>query len=250
MNVTDRWSLDKAGVQVSESFQRARTDQQRDQRRHEILATTRQMLTGRRVADVSLNEIARQVGLAKSNVLRYFGSREAILLVLLALEYDAWVDEVASAMPQATDPDPVERAAGVLASTAAARPLLCELLTAAPTVLEHNVTPEEVITFKLAVQASMQRLLASLATELGPWDSARQGIFLGALHALITGLWALAHPSPALTEAMTREPRIQGLPSGMERDTHEALATLIAGLRVRGPHPTPPRQPYSPTVPD
>lgn len=221
---------------MSEPFQRARTDEQRDQRRHEILAITRQLLVGSRVANVSLNEIARQVGLAKSNVLRYFGSREAILLVLLAHEYDAWVDDVTARMPLATEPDPVERVAGVLAATAAARPLLCELLTAAPTVLEHNVTPEEVISFKLAVQASMQRLLASLAAQIGTWDSRPQGIFLGGLHALITGYWSLAHPSPALTEAMTREPRIQGLPNGIEADTQEALATLIAGIQARYPH--------------
>lgn len=221
---------------MSESFQRARTDEQRDQRRHEILTTTLRLLAGQRVADISLNEIARQVGLAKSNVLRYFGSRETIMLVLLAQEYDAWVDDIASAMPLAIDPDPVERAAGILAASAAARPLLCELLTAAPTVLEHNVTPDEVIAFKLAVQASMARLLASLAPQLGPWDSHRQGIFLGGLHALVTGYWALTHPSPALTEAMNREPRIQALPHGMEAGTREALATLITGLMARHPN--------------
>lgn len=220
---------------MSESFRRARTDEQRDQRRHEILATTRRLLAGRRVADVSLNEIARQVGLAKSNVLRYFGSREAILLILLAHEYDAWVDAVCDALPRASEPDPVERVAGVLAATAAARPLLCELLTAAPTVLEHNVTADEVIGFKLAVQASMEQLLDTLAPDLGSWDSASHGIFLGGLHALITGHGALAHPSPALTEAMTREPRIQGLPEGMESATREALATLMAGIRARHP---------------
>ena len=228
---------------MSEPFQRARTHQQRDLRRQDILATTRVMLTGRRVADISLNEIARQVGLAKSNVLRYFGSREAILLVLLAQEYDAWVDEVTAKMPFGSNPDPIERAAGVLATTAAARPLLCELLTAAPTVLEHNVTPEEVIGFKLAVQASMRQLLASLNTQLGPWDSHRQGIFLGSLHAIVTGNWALAHPSPALSEAMNREPSIQGLPNGMEIDTQEALATLITGLQTRHPNGSAKRAP-------
>ena len=225
---------------MSDSFRRARTDEQRDQRRHEILATTRRLLTGSRVADISLNEIARQVGLAKSNVLRYFGSREAILLVLLAQEYDAWVDDIASAMPLATETDPVERVAGVLAATAAGRPLLCELLTAAPTVLEHNVTADEVIGFKLAVQASMQRLIVALTNDLGEWDSPSRDLFLGGLHSLITGLWALAHPSAALIEAMAREPRIQGLPHGMEVATREALATLIRGLQARGSHTAPP----------
>lgn len=100
-------------------------------------------------------------------MLRYFGSREAILL---AQEYDAWVDAVCDALPRAGEPDQVKRVSGVLAATAAEQPLLCELLIAAPTVLEHNVTSDEVIAFKLAVQASMQRLLVALTTDLGEWD--------------------------------------------------------------------------------
>ena len=66
------------------SFQRARSEDQRAQRRASILAAASGMLTESSVADVSLNELSRRVGLAKSNVLRYFHSREAILLELVS----------------------------------------------------------------------------------------------------------------------------------------------------------------------
>ena len=68
---------------MPESFRRAHTDEQRKIRSEVILDTTRRMLATTRVPDLSLNAIAREVGLAKSNVLRYFHSREAILLSLL-----------------------------------------------------------------------------------------------------------------------------------------------------------------------
>ena len=41
------------------------------------------MLTEKSVADISLRELSDRVGLAKSNVLRYFDSREAIFLEVL-----------------------------------------------------------------------------------------------------------------------------------------------------------------------
>ena len=41
------------------------------------------MLAEMPVAEVTLNELSRRAGLAKSNVLRYFESREAVLLELL-----------------------------------------------------------------------------------------------------------------------------------------------------------------------
>jgi AcrR family transcriptional regulator len=54
------------------TFQRARSDEQREQRRRAILCAAAAMLAEMPVADLSLNELSRRVGLAKSNVLRYF----------------------------------------------------------------------------------------------------------------------------------------------------------------------------------
>jgi len=68
---------------IMTSFKRARSEEQRTQRRRMILDTTAAMLAEMPVAHVSLNELSRRVGLAKSNVLRYFESREAVLLELL-----------------------------------------------------------------------------------------------------------------------------------------------------------------------
>ena len=65
------------------SFQRARRPEQMAARRAAILDAARAMLTDKGVADISLRELSRRVGLAKSNVLRYFDSREAIFLELL-----------------------------------------------------------------------------------------------------------------------------------------------------------------------
>src|ERR1700742_2928047 len=49
------------------------------------------MLAEMPVADVTLNELSRRVGLAKSNVLRYFESREAVLLDLLGSQWQEWL---------------------------------------------------------------------------------------------------------------------------------------------------------------
>ncbi|HEY4701584.1 MAG TPA: helix-turn-helix domain-containing protein, partial [Streptosporangiaceae bacterium] len=68
-------------------FQRARSAEQREVRRRAILDTAAAMLAEMTVAEVTLNELSRRVGLAKSNVLRYFESREAVLLDLLGSEW-------------------------------------------------------------------------------------------------------------------------------------------------------------------
>ncbi|WXZ49457.1 TetR/AcrR family transcriptional regulator [Clavibacter tessellarius] len=73
------------------TFQRARNDEQRQIRRQAILDTAAGMLQEMTVAEVTLNELSRRVGLAKSNVLRYFESREAVLLDLMDDYFARWL---------------------------------------------------------------------------------------------------------------------------------------------------------------
>ncbi|MFF5095577.1 MULTISPECIES: helix-turn-helix domain-containing protein [Actinosynnema] len=84
------------------TFQRARNEEQRTQRRQQILEATAAMLAETPVARLSLNELSRRVGLAKPNVLRYFDSRETILLHLLDAEARNW----ATALPTEHPPLP------------------------------------------------------------------------------------------------------------------------------------------------
>src|SRR5689334_21167451 len=103
------------------------------------------MLADMPVAAISLNELSPRVRLAKSNVLRYFGSREEVLLDLLAERSLAFRADVAERLPAAVDPAaaPAGLARAVaagLASAFAADPMLCELLSAQANVLEQNIS--------------------------------------------------------------------------------------------------------------
>ena len=85
------------------TFQRARSEEQREVRRRAILDAAAAMLTEMPVAEVTLNELSRRAGLAKSNVLRYFESREAVLLVLLDSAWRDWLAQLAGDLGQAVD---------------------------------------------------------------------------------------------------------------------------------------------------
>ena len=97
------------------TFSRARSEEQRAQRREDILAAAAVLLVDTRVAELSLNELARRVGLAKSNVLRYFESREAVLLELYGREFAAWLDALEARLASITSRTPASLAAAVAA---------------------------------------------------------------------------------------------------------------------------------------
>src|SRR6201999_2516711 len=131
----------------SATFQRARRPEQREARRQAILDAAEAMLAQDPTAEISLREISRRVGLATSNVLRYFESREAIFLELLAREWTSWLDALEQERADLEPDSGVtagERVARVWPAPLAERPTLCELWSVMSSVLERNVSVDTV----------------------------------------------------------------------------------------------------------
>jgi AcrR family transcriptional regulator len=124
-------------------FRRARKPDQKAKRRAHVLATARAML-GEGTVDLgqlSLNELARRAGMAKSNLYRYFETREAVLLALLSEEWVAWQKHMTTSYRRtARGRAALDALVRHVARTLAARRLLCALTTAFPSVLEHNLS--------------------------------------------------------------------------------------------------------------
>src|SRR4051812_41170271 len=84
-------------------FQRARSPEQRDARRRAILGAAAELLAEAPLAEISLRELARRVGLSKTNVVRYFETREAVFFALLNQSVGDWLAELPAELP---DGDP------------------------------------------------------------------------------------------------------------------------------------------------
>jgi len=128
---------------TAQEFQRARSPEQREARRQAILEVAGQLLTEMPVSDVSLRELARRVGLSKTNVVRYFETREAVFFALLNRTIADWLDDLD--LPTV----PPAGVVGALARSLAGRPLICDLWSALGTELERNISAEAVRDFKI-----------------------------------------------------------------------------------------------------
>ncbi|MGW5663496.1 TetR family transcriptional regulator [Streptomyces sp. NPDC003758] len=219
------------------TFQRARSEEQREIRQRAILDTAAAMLDEMAVSAVSLNELSRRVGLAKSNVLRYFESREAVLLELLDHHWRQWTAQLPAQLDAAIVPDaPVtERGqafAAVLTRSLTQHRVLCDLLSAQAGVLEHNVSADVAARYKRSALGNVA-VLAALARrhlpELG--DHADQ---LCAQAIMVTGaVWTHARPSAAMLAAYEADPSLAALRMDFTDTLEEMLATLIAGTLAR-----------------
>lgn len=217
------------------TFQRARSAEQREIRRRTILDTSAEMLAEIPVSEISLNELSRRVGLAKSNVLRYFESREAVLLELLVSLSRDFVAQAVKLMSAAVEPRDSPNArtrdfAAALAAAFEAHPMLCELLSSQAGVLERNVSTATVIAYKKSAGESIADLAAAVRDALpeleeeAAFEATRMTILL------VGTLWTHSHPPQAVQDAYTADPSLTFLPAGFAGSLERSVRTVLAGL--------------------
>ncbi|WP_433014038.1 TetR/AcrR family transcriptional regulator [Kribbella sp. CA-294648] len=219
------------------TFQRARSEEQREIRRQAILDTAMAMLDEMPASEVSLNELSRRVGLAKSNVLRYFESREAILLELLAGALQAWLAEVSDELAAGVDPrlsarERGDQLAAVLSRSLARQTVLCDLANAQAGVLEHNVSVDVVVHHKRAAIAALgtaAEMISHHVPELG--DDAKTVCRMTLV--LAAALSAYCRPAASALAAYEVDPALAELQLDLRADLENAVALLIAGALTR-----------------
>jgi len=219
------------------TFQRARSEEQREIRRRAILDTTAAMLDEMPVAEVSLNELSRRVGLAKSNVLRYFESREAVLLELMDDFLGTWLvalaDELAAGIDtSATSDVRARQLAEVLSQSLANRVVLCDLFGAQGGVLEHNVSIEVVKRHK---RASLARLAATSDLFLVYLPELGDNAQLFCLMSLVSAgaLSSYVPPPPSLLAAYAEEPELGVLNLDLQDALRLSFTSSLVGILPR-----------------
>jgi len=231
-------------------FQRARSPEQRETRRRAILDAAAAMMAEMPVADISLRELSRRVGLAKSNVLRYFESREEVLLELLDSGWTEWLAALARelqalpALPAGLGADSaetkqrVDAIAEAMARSLADRPLLCELASVTANMLERNVSVPAARRFKIAAMNSMAVLQKLLRDHLPGLDEASAEQFTAASSVMVAGLWPLANP-PSTVVAAYEDPTLAAARVGFEDGLRAFLTAQLTGVLHGGARSAP-----------
>ncbi|MCP2253202.1 transcriptional regulator, TetR family [Prauserella aidingensis] len=206
-----------------ETFVRARRPEQKQQRREAILAAAGELALERGVRNVSLGDIAKRVGFAKSNVVRYFGTREEIYLELSLVHGRQWVDEVKRRLP-------CEGIVDALVEPLGERPLLCDLISQGGTSLEHNVGVEAAAEFKRTMHGLIVELAVAIAECSAELTEAEASEVVTAAAACAMAFYPAANPPPTLREAYDRHPELAAMQVEFVPATKRAVAALLAGI--------------------
>lgn len=221
-NLVDRMS------QPTAIAQRARTDEQKAQRRRAILEAADVHFADVGFEAFSMAELARRAGVVKGTLYLYFETREEVLLALFSDKLDAWVASLATAVASdAADTD----FAATFYETAYADPTFLPLLSRLDSVIEHNVSPETLIAAKRTMAAAFEALSTGLAPRLGlsPGQSYDAMASLGSLLLGVSQLDA----GPTLQESTLPADVRQFMNAFASKDLFVTNAgRILAGIRA------------------
>ena len=209
-------------------FHRARQPEQKAERRQAILTAAAALFDAEGPNGAGLNAIAAKAGFAKSNVYRYFESREAVLLSLFIDEADAATTALEARVAALPVGDLPALAQGI-ADEVLARPRFCQLLSIMASVLEQNLSVETIIDFKRRFRVLGERVAQALHRIMSGVDLVACGQTWSLISTLISALWPLSHPSPNALKVYAMA-EFQDLGLIPERDIPRAVLVILRGV--------------------
>ncbi|MEM6778463.1 MAG: TetR family transcriptional regulator [Planctomycetota bacterium] len=189
------------------NWQRARQPSQKVERHQAILNAAGALFDTQEISEISMRDIADRAGLGKASLYHYFKTKEEVFLSLYRAEFDLWLADVDSRLRRLRKPN-VARIASALTDALRNRTRFCRLASVFSAVLEHNLSEEFIREFKQSLLVPMGQLVELLqSVHPGLTDECALRLMYQH-HAIVAGLWPLAHPSPQV-EAVLLDPEFQ-----------------------------------------
>ncbi|MBM6404170.1 TetR/AcrR family transcriptional regulator [Phycicoccus sp. CSK15P-2] len=226
-------SPEGAGVPAPPTFVRARTPEQKEQRRAAILGVARGLVEERGILGLTLADLADEVGLATSNVVRHFGTREEIFVALVAQDGIEVTREVVAALdgvPRPGGSATPQDVARVVMDTVLARTVFCELLGHLPTHLEHNVSLETATRLKEATATLVTDLGDAVRRACPPLTADGATLFVLAVVSMVSAVATGRRPAPVVRQVYAHRPDLEVFAGDPFGQVEELLAATLRGL--------------------
>lgn len=209
-------------------WERARKPEQKAVRREAILQAARTLFAAADYEAISLNGIAREAGISKPNVYRYFSTREEIFLAMFEAEHHRFLESLIARLKRIRSKDATRQISRVWVEELLEHPILLELLPQLMTSMEKNSSVEQIVEFKKAGLAQIDQLVETLH-KLHPKLAIDQWLqVVQCTIALTAGLWPMTNPGESVLKAL-EHPEVQQPPWEFQSLMQGGIAALIEG---------------------
>lgn len=211
------------------TWERARQPEQIEHRRREILAAAAALFAEQGLDGASLTAIAKAAGISKANVYRYFESREAIFLELLAQDMAAWVRDLERGLATLAGSDNADAFVDVFVDLTASHERLLALVGDLSSVLERNISAEAVREFKREYIALSTRIVNASHAALPSLSLADAQRFYAFTTGFAMGAFPSSQPPPHVAEVLA-EPEFAVLRHDFGEMLRDHARVVLRGL--------------------
>lgn len=175
-------------------WQRARSEEQKQQRISEIVSATAWLYKKQSFEAISFALIAKEAGFTRSNLYKYFSSKEEIFLAFLMQDMRLWCADLLNTCRRSKIKS-INKFASVWVKTLVKQKRFLDLLSLLPTFLEKNVTEQNLVDFKRSAVNELT-VLSELLCEVFPALSPQKaGEFMELQFASVIGLYQITNLS-------------------------------------------------------
>ena len=210
------------------SWERARTDEQKEHRIAEIISATERLYKNYSYEDITFVSIAKEANFTRSNLYKYFGSKEEIFLEFLKHDLIKWRKDLVKSFNKKKKYS-VKEFSELWVKILLKHKRLLELLSIMFIHLEKNVSVEAFTDFKFSTKAEMEaaaELLCTLFPKLTPEKAAR---FIYLQGGAAVGIYQMTDYSDFQLEAL-KHPELCHLKADFKPLFLESVEFTMKGL--------------------
>jgi AcrR family transcriptional regulator len=220
-----------AESEIFSNKHRAVKDNQKQQRRQDILDIAWKLFQETSYQSITMAEVAEKSGLAKGTVYLYFKTKEELFLSVQEQQLNDWLDEIDSRLVEAYNKNQheIDQVVSLLCQSLQQRTALTRLLAILHSILEQNIDFDSARRFKQLVLTRLSATGTRLERVL-PFIESGHGVqVLLRIYAFIIGLQQLAYPAPVVRQVL-EEPDLQGMQIDFDQEFSQTLEIILYGL--------------------
>lgn len=209
-------------MKTCSGWQRARQDDQIEQREAQILQAASDLFDCYRYDDITLAKIAKVAGFTRSNLYRYFSTREDVFLTLMSRDMDSWVTHVTKLMER-SDISP-ETFVDQWMPIVLGNPRMMRFYELLAGVFEQKASAERLLVFKQRLNEQLSEIIDQLLQKNLFASAEGASRFLVTHLAFVSGLYPKLNLSKLHQDLMEK--------SGHSESPDEYRMLMMEGVRA------------------
>ncbi len=210
-------------------WKRARTDEKKSVRKDAIYSAALTLFKKDGYEKVSLNGIAAEAGFTKSNIYRYFSSREEIFLNIFSNLFEKWVDDCLAQLRKLEEDVRIELFAKTYVQSMLPHTQFLDLTPLLFISLEKNSSFEQLIIFKEVARDRLYEIAVEVCRIFPSLTIQEAFKYLNLSFAATTNYWAVSTENEELKK-IYQMPEFEMLKPNFEQDLTTAIEIILRGL--------------------